>query len=73
LRKAVLSRLLLPMLAGASRQNLEVQPLIDAVVDYLPAPDEAVPALGQHLKKKRKSRFPAIPGPPPWLGVQDSV
>ncbi|GHV69233.1 elongation factor G 1 [Spirochaetia bacterium] len=52
LRQAVLSRAILPIFAGASRRNMGVQPLIDAVVDYLPSPDEAVPALGHHLKKE---------------------
>ncbi|MDR0386421.1 MAG: GTP-binding protein, partial [Treponema sp.] len=52
LRKAALRRDLLPVLAGASRRNMGVQPLIDAVVDYLPAPDEAGPALGHHIKKE---------------------
>ncbi|MDR1400404.1 MAG: elongation factor G [Treponema sp.] len=51
LRKAVLSRAILPMFAGASRRNIGVQPLIDAVLDFLPAPDEAVPTFGHHLKK----------------------
>jgi elongation factor G len=52
LRKAVLKRAILPMLAGASRRNMGVQPLIDAVVDYLPAPDEVPPAVGHHSKKE---------------------
>ncbi|MDR1302435.1 MAG: elongation factor G [Treponema sp.] len=51
LRKAVLGRALLPILAGASRRNMGVQPLIDAVVAYLPAPDERAPATAHHLKK----------------------
>ncbi|MDR1030348.1 MAG: elongation factor G [Treponema sp.] len=51
LRKAVLGRALLPILAGASRRNMGVQPLIDAVVAYLPAPDERTPATAHHLKK----------------------
>ncbi|MDR2071599.1 MAG: elongation factor G [Treponema sp.] len=57
LRKAVLKRDLLPILAGASRRNMGVQPLIDAVVDYLPAPDEAEPALGHHVKKEDDVRI----------------
>ncbi|MDR2747556.1 MAG: elongation factor G [Treponema sp.] len=65
LRKAILSRQLLPMLAGASRRNMGVQPLIDAVVDYLPAPDEAVPALGRHLKKEEDIQVPCDPRAPP--------
>jgi elongation factor G len=51
LRKAVLKREILPMLAGASRRNLGVQPLIDAILDFLPAPDEIPPAIGHLLKK----------------------
>ncbi|MDR1287599.1 MAG: elongation factor G [Treponema sp.] len=65
LRKAVLRRSLLPMFAGASRRNMGVQPLIDALVDYLPAPDEAVPAQGHHLKKEEDLSIPCDPlGPP---------
>ncbi|MDR1444982.1 MAG: elongation factor G [Treponema sp.] len=68
LRKAVLSRSLLPVLAGASRRNIGVQPLIDAVVYYLPAPDEVVPALGHHLKKEEDIPIPCNPGAAP-LGL----
>jgi len=51
LRKAVLCRAILPVFAGASRRNMGVQPLIDAVLDYLPAPDEVEPAQAHHQKK----------------------
>jgi elongation factor G len=61
LRKAVLNRHILPMFAGASRRNIGVQPLIDAVVDYLPAPDETLPALGHHLKKEEDISIPCDP------------
>jgi elongation factor G len=61
LRRAALSRSLLPMFAGASRRNMGVQPLIDAVVDYLPAPDEVAPALGHHLKKGQDLPVPCDP------------
>ncbi|MDR2135739.1 MAG: elongation factor G [Treponema sp.] len=61
LRKAALGRALLPVLAGASRRNMGVQPLIDAVVDYLPAPDEVAPALGRHLKKEEDIPVPCDP------------
>ena len=61
LRKAVLERHLFPMLAGASRRNMGVQPLIDAVVDYLPAPDEIIPAVGHHLKKEEDIKIPCDP------------
>ncbi|MDR3342021.1 MAG: elongation factor G [Treponema sp.] len=61
LRKAVLNRSLLPIFAGASRRNIGVQPLIDGVVDYLPAPDETTPAQGHHLKKDEEVAVPCDP------------
>jgi len=52
LRQTVLARQAVPVLAGASLRNIGVQPLLDAVVDYLPAPDELPPFHGFHLKKE---------------------
>jgi elongation factor G len=68
LRKAVLKRQILPVLTGASRRNVGVQPLIDAVVDYLPAPDEIPPAMGIHLKKETDVSVPCDPQGQP-LGI----
>ncbi|MDR0383589.1 MAG: elongation factor G [Spirochaetaceae bacterium] len=61
LRKAALKRALLPVLAGASRRNLGVQPLINAVVDYLPAPDEAAPAIAYNVRKDETVNVPCDP------------
>jgi elongation factor G len=61
LRKAVISRKILPVFAGASRRNMGVQPLIDAVVDYLPAPDEALPVMAHHQKKEEDVPVPCDP------------
>ncbi|MDR3160721.1 MAG: elongation factor G, partial [Spirochaetaceae bacterium] len=61
LRRAVLDRAALPMMAGASRRNMGVQPLIDAVVDFLPAPDEVKPALGYQVKKEEEISIPCDP------------
>ncbi|MCL6635515.1 MAG: elongation factor G [Peptococcaceae bacterium] len=44
LRKATLSVKLIPVLCGSSFKNKGVQPLLDAIVDYLPAPTD-VPAI----------------------------
>ncbi len=68
LRKATLERELVPVLCGASRRNMGVQPLIDAVVDFLPAPDEVAPALGHHLKKEEEIQVPCDPAATP-LGL----
>jgi elongation factor G len=68
LRKAVISRAVFPVFTGASRRNMGVQPLIDAVVDFLPAPDEVEPALGHHLKKEEDIPVPCDPSGQP-LGL----
>jgi elongation factor G len=39
-RKGTLSLKLAPVFVGSAYKNVAVQPLIDAVIDYLPAPDE---------------------------------
>jgi elongation factor G len=46
LRRAVIDSELVPVLCGASREHIAVQPLLDAVVDYLPAPIDLKPILG---------------------------
>ena len=46
LRRATISGKLVPVLCGASRQRIGVQPLLDAVVAYLPAPVDMPPTLG---------------------------
>jgi elongation factor G len=61
LRKAVIQDKFVPLLCGASRRNMGVQPLIDAVVDYLPAPDEVGPAVGHHMKKEEEVQVPCDP------------
>ena len=58
IRKACIGRRLVPVLCGASRRNIGIQPLIDAIVDYLPAPDEVEPAKAFHLKKEEELEVP---------------
>ncbi|MCL2196689.1 MAG: elongation factor G [Treponema sp.] len=58
LRKAVIKREILPMFCGASRRNIGVQPVIDAVVDFLPAPNETKQAVGHNLKKEEDINIP---------------
>jgi elongation factor G len=68
MRKACLSRAILPIFAGASRRNKGVQPLIDAIVDYLPSPVEAKETYAFHLKKEEEITIPCDPKGPP-LGL----
>ncbi len=46
IRKGTLSGTLVPVLCGAAFKNKGVQPLLDAVVDYLPAPIDVPPMRG---------------------------
>ena len=61
IRTAVLQRRYIPFLCGASRRNIGIQPLIDAIVDYLPAPDEVGPAEGIQVKKETPISIPCKP------------
>ncbi len=58
LRAACIAQRLVPTLAGASRRNIGVQPLIDAVVDFLPAPDEVPHAKAWNPKKEEEVDIP---------------
>ncbi len=46
LRKATIACKIVPVLAGAALRNKGVQPLLDAVCDYLPSPLEVPPVVG---------------------------
>src|SRR5256886_1136446 len=61
LRKATISGKVVPVLAGAAFKNKGVQALLDAVVDYLPAPVD-VPAIQGHpiILEAMKSPEPVI-------------
>ena len=44
IRKGTISRTFVPVLCGSAFKNKGVQPLLDAVIDYLPAPND-IPAI----------------------------
>ncbi|PIE98424.1 MAG: elongation factor G [Treponema sp.] len=58
IRKGVLAQSFVPFLCGSARKNIGIQPVIDAIVDYLPAPDEVIPAMGLHTKKEESVSVP---------------
>jgi elongation factor G len=53
LRKAVLTGAFYPILAGSAFKNKGVQPLLDAVVDYLPSPVDIPPTPGLDFKTEQ--------------------
>lgn len=60
LRKATINRTLVPFLCGSSRHNQGIQPLIDAVIDYLPSPTEVPAAEGIHIKKNEEEKISVV-------------
>ena len=64
LRQATLDLNVVPVLCGAAFRNKGIQPLLDAVVDYLPSPLDVPPVEGRHpesgeaLSRKADDREP---------------
>ena len=54
LRRAVIAYKLVPIYCGTSLRNKGVQPLLDAVIDYLPSPLDLLPVEGTHPKTGEK-------------------
>jgi len=54
LRQATLAANVFPVLSGAALRNQGVQPLLDAIVAYLPSPLEARPIEGHHPERSDK-------------------
>ena len=50
MRRAVVANKMVPVLCGSSLKNKGVQPLLDAVVQYLPAPVDVPAIVGVHPK-----------------------
>lgn len=46
LRKAVINYELVPVFAGSSLRNMGIQPLLDAIIEYLPSPEDIVEIKG---------------------------
>jgi elongation factor G len=63
LRRGVLACRIVPVLCGSSLRNRGVQPLLDAVVDYLPSPLDVPPARG--LRPAEEGGAPEVEERPP--------
>lgn len=48
IRKATIEMKIVPVLCGSALKNKGIQPLLDAVVKYLPSPDDIPPIKGSH-------------------------
>ena len=55
LRKATISLKVVPVLCGTALRNKGIQPVLDAVVNYLPSPEDIPPVKGINpITKKKK-------------------
>jgi len=64
IRKGTLTAQMVPVMCGSALRNKGVQPLLDAVVDYLPAPTDKHPVEGEELHSKGTAlRLPDPKGP----------
>ncbi|MBI2909913.1 MAG: elongation factor G [Chloroflexi bacterium] len=58
IRRATLATRLVPVLCGSALKNKGVQPLLDAVVDYLPSPLDVPPVRGIHPRSEKELERP---------------
>lgn len=54
IRKGTLGALFVPIVCGSAFKNKGVQPLLDAVIDYLPCPLDVPPVEGMHPRTEEK-------------------
>jgi elongation factor G len=59
LRRGTLGVKIIPVLCGSSFRNKGVQPMLDAVIDYLPSPLDLPPVTGTHPKTGETVQRPA--------------
>ncbi|MBI4080547.1 MAG: elongation factor G [Candidatus Levybacteria bacterium] len=64
LRRAVIAYKLVPIYAGTSLRNKGVQPLLDAVIDYLPSPADLGQVKGIHPKTGEETARKLVPEDP---------
>ncbi|MGD8563600.1 MAG: elongation factor G, partial [Desulfarculaceae bacterium] len=63
LRKGVLQQAVVPVFLGSAFKNKGIQPLLDAVIDYLPSPLDTPPVTGLDSKNQKQERLPQDEAP----------
>lgn len=65
IRSATISRKILPVFVGSSLKNIGTQPLLDAIVSYLPTPLDLPSPMAINPKKEAEEEVPCDPKGPP--------
>lgn len=64
IRTATISGSCVPVLGGSALKNVGVQPILDAVVDYLPSPNDVPPVKGYPVEQKgSEKKITRLPTP----------
>jgi elongation factor G len=69
LRKATLAVELIPILCGTAFKNKGVQPMLDAVIDYLPSPIDLPPTVGSKPGKREEAMSREVSDAAPFSGL----
>ena len=64
IRRLTVAAKIFPVLCGSALKNKGVQPLLDAVVHYLPSPLDVPPVFGEHPKSGKEERRRPDPDEP---------
>jgi elongation factor G len=68
IRKGTINSIFVPVICGSAFKNKGVQPMLDAVVDYLPAPND-VPAINGHKMGSEEEIFRKSDDSEPFSGL----
>ena len=56
IRKATLSLKIVPVMCGTALRNRGIQPVLDAVIDFLPSPEDVPPVAGLNPQTREKEK-----------------
>ena len=73
LRAGTIADEITPVLLGSAFKNKGVQPLLDAVIDYLPSPLDVPPMIGLDPKTEAGGRAPAVARTQPFSALAFKV
>lgn len=64
LRKSTIDFEIVPVLCGTALKNKGIQPLLDAIISYLPSPVDIPPVKGMHPETEEPLEFPPMDNKP---------